>query len=107
MIHWLVQDALIVLALAASLWLFLSLKRELLKTQRRLIELARRVGEVESREPQTVVSPPAPRSGINLNKRVQALRMLRRGEEVPHIAAALGVPAGEVELLVRVQAMAK
>ena len=42
------------------------------------------------------------RSGMNVSKRVQAMRLLRRGENVAHIAAALGVPRREVELLIRV-----
>jgi hypothetical protein len=44
----------------------------------------------------------APRSGMNLSRRVQALRLLRRGEDLGFIASALGVPRCEVELLVRV-----
>jgi hypothetical protein len=51
---------------------------------------------------------PAPlRAGLNLNKRVHAMRMLRRGEDVGHIAAALGVPRREVELMIRVQSIGK
>jgi DNA-binding NarL/FixJ family response regulator len=48
---------------------------------------------------------PVPFSGMNLNKRTQAVRLLRRGEDVGHVAAALGIPRGEVELLVRVHEM--
>jgi hypothetical protein len=48
---------------------------------------------------------PVSLTGMNLNKRTQAVRLLRRGEDVGHIAAALGIPRGEVELLVRVQQM--
>jgi hypothetical protein len=33
------------------------------------------------------------------------MRMLRRGQDLAHIAAALGVPRKEVELLIRVQGM--
>jgi hypothetical protein len=43
------------------------------------------------------------RSGLNVNSRVRALRMLRRGEETRNIAVALGVPGCEIELLFRVQ----
>jgi hypothetical protein len=42
---------------------------------------------------------------LNLSKRVQAMRMLRRNEDVSHISAALGVTRREVELLIRVQKM--
>lgn len=44
-----------------------------------------------------------PVAGMNWNKRVQALKLLRRGETVGHVAAAVAVPEKEVELLVRVQ----
>ncbi len=42
-------------------------------------------------------------SGMNSGKRVQAMRMVRRNQDVSHIAAALGVTRSEVELLIRVQ----
>jgi hypothetical protein len=40
--------------------------------------------------------------GINLTKRAQALRMHRRGESIPTIAAALETPANEIALLLKV-----
>ena len=43
------------------------------------------------------------RSGLNLTKRSQALRMHRRGESPAEIAAALDLPHQEVELLIKVQ----
>ncbi len=55
------------------------------------------------REAAQTTPEPNPLSGMNLSKRTQAVRLLRRGEDVGHIAAAMGVPRGEVELLVRVQ----
>ena len=42
---------------------------------------------------------------MNINRRVQALRMHHRGESVETIAAALNTPRNEVELLLRVQTM--
>lgn len=63
---------------------------------------ARCVDEAQS----AMLSPAAPRPGMNLNRRVQALRLLRRGEDLGHIASALGVPRCEVELLVRVHRLA-
>jgi hypothetical protein len=51
-------------------------------------------------------APAGPRSGMNVSRRVQALRLLRRGEDLGHIASALGVPRCEVELLVRVHRLA-
>jgi hypothetical protein len=43
---------------------------------------------------------------MNLIKRGQALRMRRRGETSETIAAALGVPRNEVDLLMKVQELA-
>jgi hypothetical protein len=42
------------------------------------------------------------RSGINLSRRSQALRLHRRGETPEQIASSLGVPTGEVRLLLKV-----
>ena len=41
-------------------------------------------------------------AGLNLTKRAQALRMHRRGEPVPTIAAALQSPHNEIDLLLKV-----
>lgn len=48
-------------------------------------------------------SNPAEPQSVNLSKRSLALRMYRRGESTEQIAAALGVPRNEVELLLKVQ----
>jgi hypothetical protein len=42
------------------------------------------------------------RVGINLSRRSQALRLHRRGEPAGEIAAALGIPVQEVQLLIKV-----
>jgi hypothetical protein len=42
------------------------------------------------------------RGGINLSRRSQALRMHRRGESAGQIAADLGIPVQEVQLLIKV-----
>jgi len=52
--------------------------------------------------PPPAVGPPTPRSGMNLDKRSQALRLHRRGEAPPQIAAMLELPLQEVELLIKV-----
>jgi hypothetical protein len=49
------------------------------------------------------VSPPAAGPALNLTKRTQAFRMLRRGESVESIASALRAPRNEIELLVKLQ----
>ena len=108
-IHLFLQYALLLAGLAASLLLFFSLKRELRlanrRQQKRFDELARRLLEAEEPAVVAVEAPRPAHAGFNLNKRVQAMRLLRRGEDVAHIAAALGVPRAEVELLIRVQRM--
>jgi DNA-binding NarL/FixJ family response regulator len=114
--------ALLVSGIALCLYLFLVVKVEVRKLEARwkrrhqgleetvhqmqaeLAEIRDRLREAEERA--GVLVPPAPpRSGLNLSKRTQALRMFARGESPEHIAAALSLPEGEVELLVKVQRM--
>ncbi len=107
--------ALTTAGLVSTIALFLTLKREVRRQaerqRTRIEEMLVRLDDADRSEP--IVQPvtefvPAPmRAGLNLNKRVHAMRMLRRGEDVAHIAAALGVPRREVELLIRVQSMGK
>lgn len=106
--------ALVALGLIAALALFVSLKREfrshVQKTRTRLDEVRLQLQNVQLQNSQRTMPDPPPvtppvslRSGMNLTKRTQALRLLRRGEDISHVAAALGVPRREIELLVRVQ----
>lgn len=108
---------LIAAGLFSSLALFVTLKREIrrmvFRQKTRIEEMMVRLGGAE-RPPEPVAEEPAVtfvpaplRAGLNLNKRVHAMRMLRRGEDVAHIAAALGVPRREVELMIRVQSIGK
>jgi len=102
--------------LLSTLALFVALKRDVSRQAQRqktrMEEMVARLDEAE-RPPQPAPEPagtfvPTPlRAGLNLNKRVHAMRMLRRGEDISHIAAALGVPRREVELLIRVQSMGR
>ena len=110
MIHALIPYVLLTLGLSASLALFVSLKRDLrsaaIRDSRKMEAIARRIEETPApREAEVVYIPAAPRPGMNVSKRVQAMRMVRRKEDVSRIAAALGVPRREVELLIRVQTM--
>lgn len=108
---------LIAAGLLSTLALFVTLKFEIRAHARRqrvrIDAMATRLAEAQKParivEAEPAISPvPAPlRAGLDLNKRVHAMRMLRRGEEVSHIAAALGVPRRELELLIRVQSMGK
>ncbi|HWR52456.1 MAG TPA: hypothetical protein VN428_15195 [Bryobacteraceae bacterium] len=50
-----------------------------------------------------LVPPEPPRSGLNLNRRSEALWRLRKGETADEISTALGVPVAEVQLLEKVQ----
>jgi hypothetical protein len=116
---------LIAAGLFSTLALFLTLKREIRRHTRgyrmRVDEMLARLDEAETAPrlvaqafapdsaPQTAVMfVPGPlRAGLNLNNRIHAMRMVRRGEDVSHIAAALGVPRGEVELMIRVASLGK
>ena len=64
-------------------------------------ELSARVLDTEERTG-VLVAPVPPRSGLNLNKRSQVIRMSRRGEQAEKIAASLNLPQREVELLLKV-----
>jgi len=46
-----------------------------------------------------------PTHGINLNRRAQVVRMYRRGENIPSIAAAMRAPTREVELVLKLHHM--
>jgi hypothetical protein len=110
--HVLIQYILLSAGLAGALALFVSSKREFqmasAKNRKRLEEMAARVSEFQAREVEPAFVPlPAARSGLNLNKRVQAMRMVRRNEDISTIAAALGVTRKEVELLIRVQGISR
>jgi hypothetical protein len=103
-LYWLVASG-----LASCLALFVGMKREMhaqaRKDRKRMDELARAL-EAPAKEPEPVYLPAVTlRSGLNVSTRVQAMRMVRRNEDVSHIAAALGVTRREVELLIRVHSM--
>lgn len=86
------QSALLALGLIACLCGFLSLKRD-------LYILARKYSE------RAAPSPAVARSGFTSARRAQALRRLGQGEDAARIAATMGIPLPEVELLSRVQRM--
>jgi len=64
-----------------------------------------RIADAEERTG-VLVPPPAPKSGLNLNRRTQVIRMSRRGDHPENIAASLGLPKQEVELLLKVHHLA-
>jgi hypothetical protein len=120
MIFSLIELGLLAFGLGAALILFLSVKQEIhaqaRKNRARMedalqqLQCAQR-SLLENEIPEKpagalfAASPPlgAFRASMNLHRRVQAERLLRRGEDISHVAAALGVPRREIELLIRVQ----
>lgn len=119
-LHPLLQGGLQAGGLALCLYLFLGAKHEARRTSRRLAENRQEVDRALESIRQAVdqiraglcevsevssklVAPPPTASGLNLTKRSQALRMHRRGESPEYIAAALVMPQGEVELLLKVE----
>ena len=116
-LHPVMPYAEIAIGLALCVYLFVSVKRDLRAGEARLGKklaaleadwqakmetLDERWNEL-SHISSVLVPPPPPRSGLNWNKRSQALERHRRGETPPEIAAALAIPRNEVELLVKVQ----
>lgn len=108
---------LIAAGLLSTLALFMTLKREIRRQaqrqKKRIEEMAVQLNEVNrspepaAEEPAVTFVPAPLRAGLNLNKRVHAMRMLRRGEDISFITAALGVPRKEIELLIRVQSIGR
>src|ERR1700674_5602842 len=113
MIYSLIPYILLALSLIANLVGFLVLvhetqtreERNRKKLDERLAELERKLAAARVPQPEPTFVAATVRSGLNVSKRAQAMRMFRRNENISHIAAALGVAPKEVELLVRVQRM--
>lgn len=111
MINALIPYVLLALSLIANLIGFLVLVHETQakdarnrkRLDERIEELERKLTAVRAPEPETTFVAATVRSGLNVSKRAQAMRMFRRNENISHIAAAIGVARKEVELLVRVQ----
>ena len=122
-VKWIVHPAAAYVLLAASLvaciYLFTTLKQDLRHIERRLArrcrEMDNQIGgfqtateelrsglqEAEERAG-LLVAPAPPKSGLNLNKRSQVLRMSRLGAPPEKIAAVLSLPQNEVDLLLKV-----
>jgi DNA-binding NarL/FixJ family response regulator len=66
-----------------------------------LEEVRARLRELE-RERRSLAEAGAEPDYLNLNRRAQILSLHRKGKRVPEIAAALRIPQGEVELMVKV-----
>jgi hypothetical protein len=112
--------AAIAIGMALCLFLFGSLKRDLsagdARQAKKLAALEQdcraRMESLDERWKELshisdlLVAPAPPRSGLNLNKRSQALQMVRRGETPQAISAVLSIPQNEVELLIKVHRVA-
>jgi hypothetical protein len=66
-----------------------------------MTSLANRLSSLESEAREAAV-PAVVRSGMNLNKRTQALRQFRLGQASGDIAKSLDMPKTEVDLLLKV-----
>lgn len=93
---------------------FLSLKREIQNLRVRIArqDLAGRLDAMNERihsaeERSNTLSLPqiSQKRSLNVSKRSQVIRLSRRGEPVETIAATLGLPRREVELLIKVHQM--
>jgi hypothetical protein len=114
MIHWQLSNwpmlyVLLGSGLMSCLALFFTIKREMrvaaVRSRKRMDEILTRLNEAHDPAQEPIFIPMPARSGMNLSNRVQAMRMVRRNEDISHIAAVLGVPRREVELLIRVHQM--
>lgn len=110
--------ALLFVALALCLALFLSVKREIRRCEARLKKQqiylqeaydrleagmdSLKVGFREMDDKTSFAEAATLHSRLGTNKRAQATQMLRRGDRPEQIAAALSLPQNEVKLLIRV-----
>jgi len=126
---WIVQPLVCYILLAVSLglvlYLFVTLKAEIRRAERRSLADRQQVAELQEalgetrlavatletdlreveRQTGMLVAPEPARSGLNLSKRTQVLRMQRTGQDSAGIATALALPRAEVELLLKVHRM--
>jgi len=80
---------------------YTKLEAEVQSMRQTIDELAAQVQDVQQ-QPRMMAVPAIPKSGLNLSKRSQALRMHRRGEAPVQISTALDIPLQEVDLLLKV-----
>jgi hypothetical protein len=67
-----------------------------------VLDLSDRLGSLRE-QPVAAEAPSPPKSGFNLNKRSQALRMHGRGDSPEQIVTVLELPRQELELLLKIQ----
>lgn len=107
------------LGICACVILFLTLKSDMRSGDQKLLsrhealesEWKARFEELEKKhqelagQVQVFALPAQPKALINLTRRSQALQLHRQGEPPEQIAAALGLPRNEVDLLLKVNAL--
>ncbi|MBS1874794.1 MAG: hypothetical protein JSU00_16375 [Acidobacteria bacterium] len=115
----LIQFAALMLTLGVCVYLFFSVKRDVRVVEARMLrhgeQLRAKVDELTAEmetlrkelEVMEQKSDPSATIARTLGSgiRIQALRMIKNGEGPEYIAATLGLPRTEVELLIKVQRM--
>lgn len=114
------QYGALAMGLLLSIYLFLSVKRENYQLRRRmevernayqsvlgslrstLNRLEEEMAECHETALPATAGHASPKTGVNLTKRSQAIRMYRHGENTDFIASSLQLPRNEVELLLKV-----
>lgn len=120
LLHPLAAYVALTLGLGLSIGLFVQVKSEMRRQAKRwndertalqAANLALRGALDDIRRPPApdastpVQALPAIRSSLNMTRRSQVLRLHHRGEGPDQIAAALGVPVNEVDLMLKVNKM--
>lgn len=100
------------LAFLCLIWLFGSririmdgnIARRQRETERRIEEMGALLRELASEveAQRAIFAARVPAASLNLNKRSQAIAMLRRGEGPESVASALELPVVDVQLLMKV-----
>ena len=78
-----------------------TLQSEIGKLRGQLQDLAQRLEDAERRA-ELCGTAQSNLKGINLNRRTEAMRMFRRGENAAQVASNLGIPQCQTELLLKV-----
>jgi hypothetical protein len=119
--HPLIYYGFLAAGINICLFLFLTMKREMKSLEcrtrrqleaceteaqqmRRTIEELRSAIQGQEERQAAAAAAPANWTGMNITRRAQVLRMYRRGERPEQIAAALGLPQNEVDLLLKLHA---
>lgn len=119
LLHPAAPHAAVAAGLTITLYLFLQLKVEVgrqtakwkaeraaLEEENRRVQRGLEAAIEEIRQPRAEAAPVHIKPSMNLTRRAQVIRMHRRGERPEQIAAALGMPQNEVDLVLKVSQLA-